>query len=272
VSQAGMIQDIVARREKFHQDRGTKLPGIPKTPAAPYLYDRTPDCKLLDAHDAENFWTETATLAWAGTRCHPSFATTIGELQRHVTRPTTEDESKLDRLIAFAKSVRDIPLRLKADLPPRITVSIDASFANRTDMKSTTGACITLGVGFFVAWSKIQKLNSKSSTHAELIAVSDGMNTPLWLADFVHRQGYPALPIRLEQDNMSCMTLLNKGKATAETTRFIEIRKFWISAYIQNGAVKMVYVPTADMTSDYFTKPLQGALFAKMFAKIMGQK
>jgi hypothetical protein len=78
VSQAGMIQDIVTRREKFHQDRGTKLPGIPKTPAAHHLYYRTPDCKPLDAHDAENFWTETATLAWAGTRCHRSFATTIG--------------------------------------------------------------------------------------------------------------------------------------------------------------------------------------------------
>jgi hypothetical protein len=68
------------------------------------------------------------------------------------------------------------------------------------------------------------------------------------------------------------MTLLSKGRATAETTRFIEVRKFWISAYIQNGAVEIVYVPTADMTSDYFTKPLQGALFAKMFVKIMGQK
>jgi hypothetical protein len=114
-------------------------------------------------------------------------------------------------------------------------------------MKSTTGACITLGVGFFVAWSKIQKLNSNSSTHN---SISDAMKTPLWLADFVHREGYPALPIRLEQDNMSCMTLLNKGKDTAETTQFIEIRKFWISAFIQNGAVEIVYVSTADMISD----------------------
>jgi hypothetical protein len=103
VSRAGMIRDIVARREKFHKDRGANLPSIPKNPATPHLYDRTPDCKLLDAHDAENFWTETASLAQAGNRAHPSFATTIGDLQRHVTRPTTEDESKLDRLIAFAK-------------------------------------------------------------------------------------------------------------------------------------------------------------------------
>jgi hypothetical protein len=41
------------------------------------------------------------------------------------------------------------------------------------------------------------------------------------------------------------MTLLNKGKDTAETTHFIEI-----SAFIQNGAVEMVYVSTADMISD----------------------
>jgi hypothetical protein len=46
------------------------------------------------------------------------------------------------------------------------------------------------------------------------------------------------------------MTLLSKGKDTAETTQFIEIRKFWISAFIQNGAVEMVYVSTADMISD----------------------
>jgi hypothetical protein len=64
------------------------------------------------------------------------------------------------------------------------------------------------------------------------------------------------------------MTLLNTGKATAETSRFIEIRKSWISAYIKNGAVDMIYVPTAD----YFPKPLQGALFAKMIEKIMGRK
>ena len=272
VSQTGMIQEIVVRREKFHTDRGTKLTGIPKSPGAPYLFDRTPDGTRLNTKEAEQFWTDTASLAWASTRAHPALVTAIGELSRHVTDPTTEDSGKLDRAISFAKSVRDVPLRLKCTLPPQVTVSIDAAFANRNDMRSTSGTCVTLGVGYFIASSKLQKLNSKSSTEAEIIAVSDGMNIPLWLADFIHLQGYPPQPVRLEQDNQSCITLLTKGRSTAETTRFIEIRKFWISAYIKNGAVGIVYVPTEDMTSDYFTKPLQGALFAKMFAKIMGQE
>ena len=100
--------------------------------------------------------------------------------------------------------------------------------------------------------------------------MSDGMNIPLWLADFIRLQGYDPQPVRLEQDNQSCITLLTKGRSTAETTRFIEIRKFWISDYIKNGAVDIVYVPTAKNASDYFTKPLQSAAFDKMFKKIMG--
>jgi hypothetical protein len=70
--------------------------------------------------------------------------------------------------------------------------------------------------------------------------------------------------VRLEQDNQSCIALLKKGRSTAETNRFIEIRKFWISDYIKNGAVEVVYVPTEDMTADYFTTPPQGAIFSKM--------
>ena len=155
-------------------------------------------------------------------------------------------------------------------MPPRVIVSIDAAFANREYMRSTSGMCITLGVGHFISSSKVQKLNSKSSTEAEIIAVSDGMNVPLWLADFISHQGHQPHPVRLEQDNQSCIALLNKGRSTAETTRFIEIRKFWISDYIRVGAIDVVYVPTEDMTSDFFTKPVQGAVHVKLSKKILG--
>ena len=127
-----------------------------------------------------------------------------------------------------------------------------------------------LGVGNFIVSSKVQRLNSKSSTEAEIIAVSDGMNVPLWLADFIAHQGHKAQPVQLEQDNKSCITLLTKGRSTAEITRFIAIRKFWISDYIRNGAINVVYVPAEDMTSDFFTKPVQGAIFVKLSKKILG--
>ena len=88
-------------------------------------------------------------------------------------------------------------------------------------MKSTSGMCVTLGVGNFISSSKIQKLNSKSSPDAEIISVSDEMNILLWLADFHSYQGLKRHPVRLEQDNQSCIALLNKGRSTAETTQLL---------------------------------------------------
>ena len=111
-------------------------------------------------------------------------------------------------------------------------------------------------MGYFISSSKVQKLNSKSSTESEIIADSDGMNIPLWLVGFITYQRNGKHPVRLKQDNQSCSALLTKGRSTAETNCFIEVRQFWISDYIRIGAVNIVYVPTEDMTSDYYIKQL----------------
>ena len=102
------------------------------------------------------------------------------------------------------------------------------------------------------------------------MAVSDGMNIPLWLRDFITYQGYEKTPVRLEQDNMSCIALLQKGESTAAATKCIDVKRFWISDYIKRGEVVVEYVPTLEMTADYFTKPLQGSLFNKLRDRIMG--
>ena len=101
--------------------------------------------------------------------------------------------------------------------------------------------CVTLGVANFISSSRVQKLNSKSSTESEISAVSDGMNISLWLAGFLAYHGYGYISVRLEQDNQSCVTLLTKSRSTAEITQFIEIRRFWISDYIRISAVNIVY-------------------------------
>ena len=57
---------------------------------------------------------------------------------------------------------------------------------------------------------------------------------------------------------------------TAQSTKYIDVKMFWISDYIKRGEVIVQYGRTDDMTSDYFTKPLQGNGFNEMWARIMG--
>lgn len=69
---------------------------------------------------------------------------------------------------------------------------------------------------------------------------------------------------------MSCITLLQKGESTADATKYIDVKRFWISDYIKRGEVVVQYAPTLEMTSNYFIKPLQGSLFDKLRNRIMG--
>ena len=57
-----------------------------------------------------------------------------------------QDWSKLDRLLAYINSTRDIPLCLEMDkaYPVRISASIDSSHATHGDYRGHTGVYITL--------------------------------------------------------------------------------------------------------------------------------
>ena len=54
-----------------------------------------------------------------------------------------------------------------------VTAHVDASFGCHENGKSHTGVCITLGDGPVFVRSVKQKIVTKSSTEAELVALSD---------------------------------------------------------------------------------------------------
>ena len=57
--------------------------------------------------------------------------------------------------------------------------SADAAFAVHSDCKSHSGYAMTAGKGYLQAASKKQKLNTRSSAEAELIAADDAMTQVL---------------------------------------------------------------------------------------------
>jgi len=77
---------------------------------------------------------------------------------------------------------------------------------------TNSGVIISLGAGTSPVRSTKQKLNSKSSTEAEMIAVSDGLNHVLRLRIVSKDQGYRIPPAKLFQDNMSAIRLFQTGK------------------------------------------------------------
>ena len=74
---------------------------------------------------------------------------------------------------------------LRADSLKIIKHYVDASFVVHLDFRSHTGTTMTMGNGAMLVKSSKQKLNSRSSTEAELIGVNDAITMILWTKLFM---------------------------------------------------------------------------------------
>ena len=81
--------------------------------------------------------------------------------------------------------------------------------------ESHTGSCLTLRYGSILSISSKQKINTKSSTEAELVSIDDAMTFIMWLEHFFESQvcsvdtNSPLKPlgsdVTIEQDNTSAI-------------------------------------------------------------------
>ena len=118
-------------------------------------------------------------------------------------------------------------MTLEADSTHVMKWWIDASFAVHKDMKSHTGGTMTMGKGSVYSTSIRQKINTKSSTEAEVVGVDDVMHMIIWTRYFLEAQGHAVWYSKVYQDNLSAMLLEKNGKgSSSKRTRHINIRYF----------------------------------------------
>ena len=154
---------------------------------------------------------------------------------------------------------------------PTINWWIDASFAVHPDLRSHTGATVSLGRGSIFNKSSKQKINTRSSTEAEVVGVNDAITMVLWMQLFLDAQGVATTNNVIHQDNMSSILLEKNGKrSSGKQTRHMDIRYFFITDCVRQGLTSIEYCPTEQMHGDFFTKPLQGSLFRTHRAMILG--
>jgi hypothetical protein len=169
----------------------------------------------------------------------------------------------------YINGTSDYILKLESTPIPNIKCYIDASHGVYNDRKSITGVILSIGSGTFYAQSSKQKIVTKSSTEAELVAISDGLGYAIWARNFLLYQGYPTGPIQLYEDNMSTITLAEKGWSSSGRTRHVDIRYYWIKEKIDTKEVKISHMPTEDMLADIMTKTMPTATFKKFAVRIL---
>ena len=255
--------------ELFGEDVGPSA----ATPAKGHLFEVDDKKELLTAKKQQTFHSCVAKLLFIAKRGRPDILTAISFLTTRVTKPNADDWGKLRRTLQYLKGTLDFKLTFAADSMTILKTWVDASYAPHPDMRSHSGGCSSFGNGVVTARSSKQKLNSKSSTEAEVIGVSDILPYNLWTIYFLEAQGYELSNNILYQDNQSAIRLEKNGlKSAGSKSRHIDIRFFWIKDCADREEITIIYCPTYMMLADFLTKPLQGKLFQIFRDVIMGIK
>ncbi|CAJ1968998.1 unnamed protein product [Cylindrotheca closterium] len=227
--------------------------------------------KLLNAEYRQIFHTTVARGLYVSKRARLDIHPTITILASRVREPTESDWKKCVCMMRYLFCTPLYHLTLSAESLRVMKWMIDASLVVHPDFKSHTGGTLSFGGGSAQVMSKKQKLNSRSSTEGELIAVDDVVTMILWRKLFMEWQGYPIEKNILFQDNKSAILLEENGRKSAgKRSRAINICYFFITDQVEKGNVKVKYCPTEDMIADFMTKPLQGEKFRKFRDLILG--
>ena len=106
---------------------------------------------------------------------------------------------------------------------------IDGSYAAHSDMKRQSGAVLMAEDCAVLFKLNKQKINTRSSTETELIAVVNALPTVQWTKSFMMEQGYE-IEMEIKEDNRSTILLMRNGILSSgkRTKQHLDIRYFYV--------------------------------------------
>ena len=240
------------------------------TPAQKNLFDVDSASTFLDPRNAILFRSIVCKLLYVARYGRPDLLTAVCFLATRVSQPVEQDERKLRRLLEYIHGSIDLTLTIGATDLQHLHTWVDASYGVHPNMRSHTGGLVSFGIGGLTCRSSKQKLNTKSSTEAELVGASDYLPHVVWILNFLRAQGYPVSCASFHQDNQSAIRLAKNGRSSAGPKCHINLRYFWITDCLRREKIDMQYCPTECMLADFLTKPLQGSLFTRFRSVLLG--
>ena len=101
-----------------------------------------------------------------------------------MTKSSTEDQEKLLHILQYIKGLVDMEFIIGADDMG------NPSYAVHPNMRSHTGGVMSFGTAGVLCKSTKQKLNTKSSTEAEVVGASKYLPNTIWTKMFLGAQGF----------------------------------------------------------------------------------
>lgn len=192
----------------------------------------------------------------------PDISFSINKLSQYLQTPTSMHWTAVKQVLRYLKGTVDFSLHLQASPTLNLQGFSDASFADSSeDRKSTGGYCLFFGNNLISWSSRKQQAVSRSSSESEYRALANLAAEILWVTHLLKEIHFPmsASPI-IWSDSMSATTLASNPVFHARS-KHNELDIHFVHDHILSKHLDVRYVPSLDQTADCLTKPLSHARF-----------
>jgi hypothetical protein len=147
------------------------------------------ESEKLNQKGRAEFYTVVAKLLYQGKRARPNILLAVQFFCTRVQSPTKDDKRKLERVVGYLMMTKNKARVFDRSTFERVTTYIDASSATHEDGKSQSGCFVMLGNTLVHEACQKQKIVTKNSTEAELVALSDYYQEGELVEDFLFELG-----------------------------------------------------------------------------------
>ena len=256
-------------KEKFG-DKVKKLQKY-KTPGTPHvgLVRAKPEDPEVTPEEHKEYRSGVGMLLYLVKHSRPDIANATRALSKLMDKPTPAAMKELYRVIKYVIDTSDYglkmnPKKLSEDGLFELNLFSDSDWAGDKETRiSITGFCIFI-LGCPISWkSKGQKSISLSSSEAEVIALSEATKELKFIYGILTSMGIKIkLPIVCRVDNVGAIFIAENATATPKS-KHIDIRTKYVTQYISDGFLKIVFVKTDENVADIFTKNVSGEILEK---------
>jgi hypothetical protein len=204
----------------------------------------------------------------------PDLAYISHMLSCFINNPGREHWKAAKHVLRYLKKTQDLKLTYRKHNNTKLIAYSDADWAGNIDTRrSTSGYCFFINdKSGAISWSsKFQQTVSTSTAEAELVALTETSKEALYLTNLI-RELNGLQPQETNEpsnshgdannyrfiinvDNNSTIHIANNGNNSQQVKHFVIKVKF-LQELVGHEKIKLVYCPTADMTADILTKPL----------------
>ena len=163
----------------------------------------------------------------------------------------------------YLNGTRRYEITYTKDQDDNLSYYSDSDYAADPVTRRSVSGTVVIGNGGAIYWQSIrQKSVSLSSAEAELQALALTTQTAVLFDRLQNELGYSSTP-QVFSDNQATIKLISDNQYH-KRTKHIDVKFFFVRELVEDGKLKVGFVPSEENRADICTKPFAKPTFQKL--------